>query len=144
MAYSPYNPYINPYYQSPVIPQQQQIPQPAQPAPQQTNNGLIWVSGEIGAKSYLMAPGSTVMLMDSESSRFYIKSTDNAGMPSIRTYEYKECVQNAPQALNSNDNVISNNFITREEFDDLRAKYEELEKQIKKPIPAKKKEVADE
>lgn len=144
MAYTPFNPYINPYgYQSPVIPQQQQI---AQPAPQQQQGqGLIWVSGEIGAKSYLMAPGNTVMLMDSESSKFYIKSTDNAGMPTIRTYEYKECTQNAPQAILSNDNVINNNFITREEFDDLKAKYDELEKQIKKPIPAKKKEVlADE
>lgn len=140
MAYSPYNPYINPYYQSPVIPQQQQIPQPAQPA--QQGQGLIWVSGEIGAKSYLMAPGSTVMLMDSESSKFYIKSTDSAGMPSIKTYEYKECIYNAPQAISSNENQINDNFITRAEFDDLRAKYDELEKQIKKPIPAKKKEVA--
>lgn len=136
MAYTPYNPYINPYYQSPVIPQQQQqIPQP-QPQPQ--SNGITWVSGEIGAKSYLMAPGNTIMLMDSESSKFYIKSTDGAGMPTIRTFEYKECVQNAPQALNSQENQINDNFITRAEFDDLRAKYEELEKQIKKPIPKKK------
>lgn len=141
MAYSPYNPYINPYYQSPVIPQQQQIPQP-QPAPQQTNNGLIWVSGEIGAKSYLMAPGSTVMLMDSESSRFYIKSTDSAGMPSIKTYEYKECIYNAPQAISSNENNMTEQFVTREEYKAICGKYEELKSALedmqKKPARAKK------
>lgn len=145
MAYTPYNPYVNPYgYQTPVIQQQQQIPQMQTPQqPQQQSNGLIWVSGEIGAKSYLIAPGNTVMLMDSESSKFYIKSTDGAGMPSIRTFEYKECIQNAPQALTSHDNSVNDNFITREEFDDLRAKYEELEKQIKKPIQVRAKKEVD-
>ena len=140
MAYTPYNPYINPYYQSPVIPQQQQqIPQP-QPQPQ--SNGITWVSGEIGAKSFLMAPGNTVMLMDSESSKFYIKSTDGAGMPTIRTFEYKECAQNAPQAISSNENNMTEQFVTREEYKAICGKYEELKSALedmqKKPARAKK------
>lgn len=140
MAYTPYNPYINPYYQQPI---QQQIPQ-AQPQPVQNNQGLIWVSGDVGAKSYLVAPGSTVMLMDSESSRFYIKSTDGAGMPSIKTYEYKECVQNALQADSSHANSMNEQFVTRDEYKAICDKYEEIKKALddmKKPT--RKKEVTE-
>ena len=42
----------------------QQWPQQMQPQSQQ--NGVIWVQGEAAAKSYLIAPGSTVPLWDSE------------------------------------------------------------------------------
>ena len=73
----------NQYNQAVNVPQMQ----PTQP---QVNQGLLWVSGEVGAKSYLVAPNSTVLLMDSDSSRFYLKSADNAGMPSLRIFEYSE------------------------------------------------------
>ena len=39
---------------------------PYQPYLQQQNNGIIWIQGEAAAKSYLVAPGSTVPLWDSE------------------------------------------------------------------------------
>lgn len=66
--------------------QQPMMQQPAQPS----SNGLIWVQGEAGAKSYLVANGSSVLLMDSEKQTFYIKSADAAGMPSMRTFDYTE------------------------------------------------------
>lgn len=133
MAYTPYNPYINPY-QYPAVNQQmqsQQVGTMPSPPQQQNNQGLIWVSGEIGAKSYLMAPNSTVMLMDSESSRFYIKTTDNAGMPTLRAYEYKECVQNIPQNQSIEQKDLNEQFVTREEYSDLLRKYEEIEMKLK-------------
>lgn len=76
--------YNNPYQYSFGVPgqmnqfQQQPVQMPTQPVqqPQQNNNGILWVSGEVGAKSYLVAPGTSVLLMDSESEKFYIKSTD--------------------------------------------------------------------
>lgn len=144
MAYTPQI-----YYpQSAYAPQYQQQPQPQMQIPNipqpNGNQGLIWVSGEIGAKSYLVAPNSTVMLMDSEQNRFFIKSTDSAGMPSIKTYEYKECVQNVPQALNSNVNNLSEQFATREEYEAICAKYEALQARIdelQKPKTNRKKEV---
>lgn len=145
MAYTPQI-----YYpQSSFAPQYQPQPQPQMQIPtiQQPNSGnqgLIWVSGEIGAKSYLVAPNSTVMLMDSEQNRFFIKSTDSAGMPSIKTYEYKECVQNVPQALNSNVNNLSEQFATREEYEAICAKYEALQARIdelQRPKTNRKKEV---
>ena len=58
-----------------------------QPQPQQ-NNGIIWVQGEAGAKSYLVAPNTTVQLWDSESQVIYLKSADASGMPSIKVLDY--------------------------------------------------------
>ena len=63
-------------------PQQVQQPQPQQ------NNGIIWVQGEAGAKSYLVAPNTTVQLWDSESQVIYLKSADASGMPSIKVLDY--------------------------------------------------------
>ena len=67
--------------------QQPMMQQPAQPS----SNGLIWVQGEAGAKSYLVANGASVLLMDSEKHSFYIKSTDQSGMPMpLRIFDYTE------------------------------------------------------
>ena len=51
---------------------------------QNGTSSLIWVNGEVGAKSYLVAPNTTVVLWDSESQTIYLKSADAAGMPSIK------------------------------------------------------------
>lgn len=60
----------------------------------QNNNGVIWVQGEAAAKSYLVAAGTSVLLMDSEAPIFYIKSTDTAGMPMpLRIFQYSEIAQ---------------------------------------------------
>lgn len=56
----------------------------------QQNNGMIWVQGMAGAKSYLVAPNSTVQLWDSERNSIYIKSADASGMPSMKILDYKE------------------------------------------------------
>ncbi len=94
--------------------------------PPQTNQGLLWVQGEAGAKSYLVAPNTTVLLMDSEGSRFYLKSTDNAGMPSLRVFEYSEVVQSAPQATQSIPNNLDDKYVTREEYSRLQAQYADI------------------
>ena len=80
MAYNPFPVGYQPtqfYY-----PQQQQAQQ-SQPQPAQQSNGIIWVQGEAGAKSYLVAPNTTVQLWDSESDVIYLKSADASGMPSM-------------------------------------------------------------
>lgn len=82
MAYN----YFPTTYQQPVYYPTQPTPQPPQQAQPQTS--LTWVQGEAGAKSYLVAPNSTVTLWDSEAQTIYIKSADATGMPSIRTLDY--------------------------------------------------------
>ena len=117
----------NQYQQAVNVPQM--VPTPMSGANQQVNQGLLWVSGEVGAKSYLVAPNSTVLLMDSDSSRFYLKSADNAGMPSLRIFEYTE-VTNAPttsvNAPNLDENVLNDKFVTREEYEGLKRQYESI------------------
>ena len=106
------------YQQTVNVPQM--TPQP------QINQGLLWVSGEVGAKSYLVTPNSTVLLMDSDASRFYLKSADQSGMPSLRIFEYTE-VQNTPQtsviAPNSDLKELDSKYVTREEYDGLKSLY---------------------
>lgn len=118
MAYGNYqNGYQMPIYGQQVYPQMQ-----AQ-QPQQPQNGIQWVQGEAGAKSYLVAAGNTVMLMDSETQRFYIKSTDANGMPHpLDVYEYRRVSETQTPA-----NVPT---ITREEYDALGAKINELSEKV--------------
>lgn len=125
MAY--YAPFYRPTYydqmntpsfnQQPMVQPVQQVPTPAQ----QTNNGLVWVQGEAGAKSFLVAPGCTVMLMDSEGERFYLKSADASGMPlPLRVFEYKERTETAQQATGgsvADFDDLDNKFVTRDEFE---------------------------
>ena len=67
---------------------QPMYPQPVQPAPQNQQTGLIWVQGEAAAKSYMVAPGNTVQLWDSEEKVIYLKSADASGMPSMKILDY--------------------------------------------------------
>ena len=95
-------------------------PMPSQPMQQQSSQ-IIWVSGEAGAKSYLVAPGNTVMLLDAENSVFYLKSADASGMPlPLRIFDYKERTTTAQQAFGGSvtaESVNLDNFVTREEFE---------------------------
>lgn len=62
---------------------------PQYQAPQQNQQGvLIWVQGEAAAKSYMVAPGNTVQLWDSEEKVIYLKSADPSGMPSMKILDY--------------------------------------------------------
>lgn len=106
---------------------QQPVYYPSQPAPQQpqpTASSLTWVQGEAGAKSYLVAPNSTVTLWDSEQSVIYIKSADASGMPSIKTLDYK-IRGNSPQ---EKAEAIGEEFAKKE---DVSKEIKRLEKMIK-------------
>lgn len=91
---------------------------PTQVMPRPTSS-IVWVQGESGAKGYPVAPGNTVLLMDSESNKFYMKNIDTFGKPSIKTYVYEEekPVQEVPS---------QNDYVSRKEFDELKQKLDEL------------------
>ena len=102
-GYTPYyGNYMPNYYQpmqsvgnqfQPIPMNQQTAPQvpPAAQTNQASNSGIIWCQGEEGAKGYLVAPGNSVLLMDSEGNHFYLKSTDTQGMPlPLRIFDYVE------------------------------------------------------
>lgn len=83
---------------------------PARPDP----SGLNWVQGEAGAKSWIVPPGGTALLMDSESMRFYLKTADMNGVPGMRVFEYTE-ITNQPKAPEPTS-IPADKFVTREEF----------------------------
>lgn len=129
--YGNFQPYPQPYPDrlAQIQNQYQQAVNIPQSQTQQINQGLLWVQGEAGAKSYLVAPNSTVLLMDSESSRFYLKSTDGAGMPSLRIFEYSEVLNTPPNALQGQSDRIKeldDKYVTREEYDGLKRQYEAI------------------
>ena len=114
--------YLSFYRNQQQMQQPQQLQQAAPQQPANENNGLIWVQGEAGAKSHPVAPGKTVMLMDSESSVFYLKTVDASGMPlPLRVFDYAERTANGNTAQNNTvqapQGFDPNNFITRQEFE---------------------------
>lgn len=97
----------------PTIPNQ--LPSYQPPA---MNNSIIWVQGESGAKAYPVAAGSTVLLMDSESEAFYIKTTDTNGMPKpLKKYTYSEVVESTVEEPTKT--VEKPRYITHDEFERL-------------------------
>jgi hypothetical protein len=101
------------------------MPQNAQ---QQQNNPLTWVQGEAAAKAYPVASGQSVLLMDSEDSTFYIKSTDPNGMPQpLRIFDYTErTASKSEPAIAKN---ASGDYVSRSEFDEFR---EDVKRSLKK------------
>lgn len=65
----------------------------------QQHGGLIWVQGIEAAKSYPVSAGQSILLMDSESNSFFIKTADASGMPlPLRIFDYTErTANNAPK-----------------------------------------------
>lgn len=166
MAY-PYQPQYAPQPQYMYAPQPQQpqvvpagqleqlraaqyaAPQPAQ----QSGAGIIWVQGEEGAKAYMVAPGASVMLMDSEGSSFYIKSADASGMPMpLRIFDYVERAQSAkqpaqtPVVAESEDMAAIRSELARahEEIDEIRKQLDSMKQNAgSSRSVAKKKEEDD-
>lgn len=95
----------------PVSSYPNQFQQPAQ------STDMNWVQGNAGAKAFLVAPGHTAQLMDTEAPVFYIKTVDLSGMPlPLRTFDYTERIEKDDQV----------NYVTRSEFDELKKQFDDL------------------
>ena len=108
-----YPQYVPSSFQPQMMQQQPQMTQPV------NDTGILWVQGEAGAKSWAVAPGKSVMLMDSESNTFYIKSSDTSGMPMpLRIFDYTERTQ-LTQPVNTiqHEQIDTSQFITKEELE---------------------------
>ena len=122
-GYQPYYGYQNYQNYQPQVQQQNQA---------QQSSGIIWVQGEAGAKSYLVAPNSTVQLWDSESQTIYLKSADASGMPSMRILDYT-IRQNGPQVSQVTSQTQNlENAATRQDINALQAQIDTIKQQINK------------
>jgi len=128
MAYNNYYPqnYYQPYY-----PTQNNAQNAAQNAASNYTGGIIWVQGEAAAKAFPVGSGQSVLLMDSEDSIMYIKSTDQSGMPQpLRIFEYKERTTKHNEAGAAK--ASSGDFVSRSEFEDFRNSVEKSIKNLRK------------
>ena len=127
-------PQNNPFMYSNQQQSFQQNPQTFQPQPQTNTSSITWVQGEIGAKAYPIAPGTSVLLMDSDEQCFYIKSADTSGMPSLRKYEYNEIIEE-PLRLEKQSSYDPEydtaKLASREEVKELQNEIHKLKEHIK-------------
>ena len=109
--------YSNPYLQSYQQPQ-----------------GIIWVSGEAGAKAYLLAPNSTVQLWDSEAQTIYLESADASGMPTMKVLDYtiRETPSNGVPAASQNQADKLSAYATKAEIDGILAQIQALRADVDK------------
>lgn len=108
------------FYQQPMGYRQQMAPQmpPQVPAVQEDT---LYVPNEQAAEAYLMAPNSYVRLWDANQPVFYVKKTDAQGRPyPMEKYTYQKATEQPVEE--SKDLAVQ--FVTREEFEALRAKLE--------------------
>ena len=118
MAYNPYM-YMPNYggnnqygYQNmPIMPYQQAATQPV--------NGVISVTGIEGARAYQLPPNSCMPLFDQTNDILYVKTTDAAGYPTVKTFRfepYEQQIEVKPLP----------DYVSRSEFDSLSDKVDEL------------------
>lgn len=125
MAYNNYFPTgYQPYYptQNNAYPTQMNVG-PTQP----TQNGIIWVQGEAAAKSFAVAPNTSVALWDSEADIIYLKSADASGMPSIKVIDYtvRDNAVSKPEIAPQSDFVTKDDLLLiRRDIDALKARLE--------------------
>ena len=109
----------------------QYYPQPQTQVGAQNNSGnsIIWVQGEAGAKSYMVAPNTTVALWDSETQTIYLKSADASGMPSMRILDYK-IRQNGSQSLPNAFSDGTVDKVSRKDLDALQGQIDALKQKL--------------
>lgn len=117
-----------PYNYSPTLTQQNYpiyMPQ-ANMAPQMPiSGGLIRVTGMDGVNAFQMMPNSRVALFDDAKDVFYIKTTDGAGFPTVKTYGFTELEE---------DKAPPVEYISRNEFDDFKNSLEEAMKNVEQLV----------
>lgn len=122
----PYQPQMQPpmdrlqQLQAPYqMPQQTQVPQVPQ-----TNQGILWVQGEAGAKSYLVAPSTSILLMDSENEYFILRQPMRQECQHSELLNIK-IVNGQKKEIAPAEN-LDEKYVTRNEYQDLKEKYDEL------------------
>jgi hypothetical protein len=118
-------------------------PQPQQQVPIQSN--IEYVNGIEGAKAFILPPNTQKLLLDSDNSFFYIKTTDTQGKPSVRRFRYID-IDAEQQAQPQRQEQPQDNYVTLQQFTDLLQNFDDLKKEFEKlksakPQKAEEKEV---
>lgn len=108
-----YNPNYNGVYNGPyTIPTTTAVPM------QQTQNTFAWIQGEEAAKAYPVAPGNTIVLIDSDKPIMYMKSADLSGRPQPIQIRYLVSEEDYRKIQNgSNLQINDDTYVTKEYFE---------------------------
>lgn len=99
-----------------------------QPYPRQTQpqtNVYAFVNGIEGAKSYMVQPNQTVLLMDSEQPVCYMKTANGLGQGTLRYFKLQEVTENDIRGTVAKPNV---EYATKDDIKSLVERLEKLEK----------------
>ena len=71
---------------------------------------IPYVNDKQSAEAYQMPASSSVILMDSNQARFYLKQTDASGVATIKAFDFKEAESEKPVE-----------YVTKAEFEKFKA-----------------------
>ncbi|WP_303800244.1 hypothetical protein [Ruminococcus flavefaciens] len=133
MSYSPYGntgintfmPFNNYGYQPPVQAMPPEMP-PVQQIQKTTNCEFIYVNGIQQVKEHIVQPGCIRYFLDNNEPVMYEKKADNLGSCIIKAYSLSEIDTN-----NQSGYTQQSNTVTRDEFNILTAKIQQLEMRMK-------------
>ena len=104
-----------PTYNGPYTVPQTMAPVQNQP---QTQNTFVWIQGEEAARNYPVAPGNTVVLIESDKPIMYMKSADLSGRPQPMQIRYLVSEEDYRKIQNgSNLSVNNDTYVTKEYFE---------------------------
>lgn len=104
-----------PTYNGPYTVPQTMAPIQNQP---QTQNTFVWIQGEEAARNYPVAPGNTVVLIESDKPIMYMKSADLSGRPQPIQIRYLVSEEDYRKIQNgSNLSVNDDAYVTKEYFE---------------------------
>ena len=108
-------------------PGMQQVPLPNQQqsamnTPIQNELMLVLIKDDNAVQNYPVANGNSVMLMNYDSGKFWIKSMTNGVTPTITEHKF--------EVVNGNQKSSASNFVSQEEFKALSANVDRIQKII--------------
>lgn len=123
-------PYMQPNMQNTAVPMQSTMQQPQIQNQQQSNMNtpiqnelmLVLVKDDNAVQNYPVANGNSVMLMNYDGGKFWIKSMTNGVTPTITEHKF--------EVVNGNQNPPASNFVSQEEFKALSANVDRIQKII--------------
>ena len=130
--------YTNPYL--PYPPQFYNNPFPIPPVQTQTDTLEVRFiqGGSNSAKAYPVMPGKTVLLMDSEESKFYLKKMDANGVPNpLREFTYTEIFETPANDIPVATEVKPE-YVTKDDFNAFADKIIGMLSEQRKPRYEKK------
>ena len=148
MAYTPYNPYMNngyypqynnyQQYQGQNNQSQMQRPQVTHPQFETPIQDIRFVTSE-EARAYIVYPNSKALLIDRQSKLAHLKTADNMGQSSSKTYKFEEVDGNGNALAKDCPNPAFDikDYVKKEDIASMSEKISELETKVTKLLNVK-------